>query len=574
MKTKKKENIIIIIILIVMLIAIIGVSWAAFNFSQAGNVPNKITTGSITMTYTETDNTISLSNALPTTDKTGTTRLKEGEYFDFNVSSEITGEVNINYEISAKEVGEGTIDGSNIKLYLTKLNGESEEQLMTPEVYNEETSENTYTGRPAGEMSLYTSSMNSSESNDYRLRMYVREEYNLQGDGGGLTFTVQVNVYGKAGDEYVPLTTEEILEDNEVKEETTNMFNYASNGSYIASITEEGPQYGSEPSQVTNGLYSMEDEDGTSYYYRGAVTNNNVQFGEYQSDYYVYNYGSRYFQSLEACQEYDSRCSESNRVKLANAGDKMYWKIVRVNGDGSLRLIYNGTSATPDSSDLAHSYAVGKASYNLEKNDPKYTGYTYDRNTNETDSFIKREVDTWYKNALGNTAYDSKVIGGRFCSDSSGYKLASEYDVSEEKLGDLTDVYMYSSMGDRLANFQKNSPGNNAPTLKCPATEETYGGSYRLKAGLITADELVLAGENSYVVGNSYLNLGDNGDWYWSMSPAAVFDFGYASVWNDDVYLNGRDVDNGGAVRPVINVTTDNGFTSGDGTASNPYVIS
>ena len=61
-----------------MLIAIIGVSYAAFSFSQAGSVPNKITTGSITMTYTETDNTISLSNALPTRDATGTTRLKDG----------------------------------------------------------------------------------------------------------------------------------------------------------------------------------------------------------------------------------------------------------------------------------------------------------------------------------------------------------------------------------------------------------------------------------------------------------------------------------------------------------------
>ena len=574
MKTKKKENIIIIAILVVMVIAIIGVSYAAFSFSQQGSVPNKITTGSITMTYTETDNTISLSNALPTTDKTGTTRLKDGEYFDFTVSSEITGEVNINYEISAKEVGDGTIDGSNIKLYLTKLNGESEEQLMTPEVYNEETDSNEYTGRPAGEMSLYTSSMNASESNDYRLRMYVTEEYNPQGDGGGLTFTVQVNVYGKAGDKYVPLTTEEILEDNELQEETTNMFDYASNGSYISSFDpDNGPQYGSEPSQVTNGLFSMEDEDGTSYYYRGAVDNNNVQFGEYQSDYYVYNYGSRYFQSLETCQEYNSSCSESNRVKLASAGDKMYWKIVRVNGDGSLRLIYNGTSATPDNSDLAHSYAVGVTSYNLEYNDPKYTGYTYDRNTNETDSFIKKEVDTWYKNALGNTVYDAMVNGGRFCSDSSGYKNASEYDISEEKMGNLTEVYMYSSMGDRLANFQKNSPGNNAPTLKCPSTEETYGGSYRLKAGLITADELTLAGESMMVLGNSYLNPGESDYWYWSMSPA-VFNNDRAIVWLEFERLFSNFVDYNYAVRPVINVTTDNGFTSGDGTASNPYVIS
>ena len=440
---------------------------------------------------------------------------------------------------------------------------------MVPETYNEESSANDYTGRPVNEMSLYTSSMNSSESNNYRLRMYVDESYNPQGDGGGLTFSVRINVYGKAGDKYVPLTTQKILEDNELQEETTNMFNYASNGSYIASITEEGPQYGSEPSQVTNGLYSMNDEDGVSYYYRGAVDNNNVQFGEYASDYYVYNYSSRYFQSLETCQENNSSCSESNRVKLASAGDKMYWKIVRVNGDGSLRLIYNGTSANPTNSDLVNSYAVGQVPYNLEYDDPKYAGYTYD---NETDSFIKKEVDTWYKNTLGSSSYDSKVTGGRFCSDSSGYKNASEYDVNAEIMGDLTEVYLYSSMGDRLANFQKNSPGNNAPTLSCPATEETYGGSYRLKAGLITADELTLAGESSYVVGNSYLNPGYSEMRYWSMTPAG-FDSGDAFVWYERGLLYNDYVADGGAVRPVINVTTENGFASGDGTASSPYVI-
>ena len=70
---------------------------------------------------------------------------------------------------------------------------------MTPEVYNEETSSNTYTGRPANEMSLYTSSMNSSEEHTYRLRMYVDESYNPQGDGGNLSFSVKINVYGKDG---------------------------------------------------------------------------------------------------------------------------------------------------------------------------------------------------------------------------------------------------------------------------------------------------------------------------------------------------------------------------------------
>ena len=199
---KKKENIVIIVALIIMVIAIIGVSYAAFNYSGLGTKVNTITTGAIKMTYTEDDNIISMSGALPTTDKTGKVRLNPGEYFDFTVSSEIAGNVNINYEISAKDVttSDRKIDGKYIKLYLTRLTDDGEEELMTPETYNEESSANDYTGRPSGEMSLYTSSMNSSESNRYRLRMYVDEAYNPQGDGGGLQFAVQINVYGKDGD--------------------------------------------------------------------------------------------------------------------------------------------------------------------------------------------------------------------------------------------------------------------------------------------------------------------------------------------------------------------------------------
>ena len=130
------------------------------------------------MTYEETSNTISLNAALPTTDKTGMVRLNPGEYFDFSVSSEIVGDVNINYEISAKDItdsGVRKIDGSNIKLYLTRLTDDGEEELMSPETYNEEESSNSYTGRPAGEMGLHTRSTNSRESNTYRLRMYVDE---------------------------------------------------------------------------------------------------------------------------------------------------------------------------------------------------------------------------------------------------------------------------------------------------------------------------------------------------------------------------------------------------------------
>ena len=547
-----------------MLIAIIGVSYAAFSFGQAGNVPNKITTGSITMTYTETDNSISLSNALPTTDKTGTTRLKEGEYFDFTVSSEIVGDVNINYEISAKEVGDGTIDGSNIKLYLTKLNGDSEEQIMTPEVYNVEDSANEYTGRPAGEMSLYTSSMNASESNDYRLRMYVTEEYNPQGDGGGLTFTVQVNVYGKAGEKYVPLTTKEILEDNEVQEEKTKMFNYTANGTYIDNYDDWNEL--TNPEYVTKGLYSNVDEDGTTYYYRGNVDNNYVQFGEYKEDYYVYRYtqGSNTydFVTLESCQAYNSSCSESNRVLKYSSGTPMYWRIVRVNGDGTLRLLYTGTSTSA----TGQYQMVGVGAYNFNYNDPKYTGYTYDKDTTETDSNAKKDIETWYNDVLSGTTYDNEITEGRFCSDSSGYKLASDYDL------DLSyNVFAsYDRLGQTYSNFAK----ANVPTLICSDTDETYGGKYRLKVGLITADELVLSGMTAFGIDtdSSYLTTSDVK--YWTMTSAR-FSSDIAYVWFGFNYLNAEGVISPyRGLRPVINVNTDNGFTSGNGTTSSPYILS
>ena len=180
---------------------IVGISYAAFKFTGLGNKPNTITTGAITMEYTETTNTISMTGALPTTDATGKVRLTEGEYFDFTIKSSIKGNANINWEIAAEDITPSSakkMDGKNIKLYLTKLDSTgAETQVMAPKVYNATTSANTKTGRPSGVMSLATGTMSTSETTNYRLRMYVYEDYNPQGDGGGLSFSVKINAYGK-----------------------------------------------------------------------------------------------------------------------------------------------------------------------------------------------------------------------------------------------------------------------------------------------------------------------------------------------------------------------------------------
>ena len=196
----KKQLLLSIGLVLILVLMIIGISYAAFKFVGEGKKPNTITTGAITMEYEESTNTISMTGALPTTDATGKVRLTAGEYFDFTIKSNIQGNANINWEIAAEDITPSSakkMDGKNIKLYLTKLNGEKEEEVMAPKVYNASTSANTKTGRPSEVMSLATGTMSTSETTNYRLRMYVDEDYNPQGDGGGLSFSVKINAYGK-----------------------------------------------------------------------------------------------------------------------------------------------------------------------------------------------------------------------------------------------------------------------------------------------------------------------------------------------------------------------------------------
>ena len=198
---KKKQLLLSIGLVLILVLMIVGISYAAFKFVGIGNKPNTITTGAITMEYTESTNTISMTGALPTTDATGKVRLTAGEYFDFTIKSSIQGNANINWEIAAEDITPSSakkMAGKNIKLYLTKLDSTgAETQVMAPKVYNASTSANTKTGRPSGVMSLATGTMSASETTNYRLRMYVDESYNPQGDGGGLSFSVKINAYGK-----------------------------------------------------------------------------------------------------------------------------------------------------------------------------------------------------------------------------------------------------------------------------------------------------------------------------------------------------------------------------------------
>ena len=199
---KRKEKIILWGSAVLLLGVIVGISYAAFTFGQSGKNLNTVTTGIMQMSYEESSNVIKMTGALPTTDATGKVRLNEGEYFDFTVSSTIQGDAQINWEIAAEDFSSNTFDGKNVKLYLTSLDSSGNEtEVMAPKVFTKKTTENKKTGRPANTMSLATGTMSASTSTKYRLRMYVDEKYNPQGDGGGKKFAIRINVYGKVYEE-------------------------------------------------------------------------------------------------------------------------------------------------------------------------------------------------------------------------------------------------------------------------------------------------------------------------------------------------------------------------------------
>ena len=88
----------------ILVVAVVGVSFAAFSYSKTGEKVNTITTGTITMSYSETTNGINLTNALPMTDEVGKTLSEENQYFDFTVGATISGTTTINYAITAVQL--------------------------------------------------------------------------------------------------------------------------------------------------------------------------------------------------------------------------------------------------------------------------------------------------------------------------------------------------------------------------------------------------------------------------------------------------------------------------------------
>ena len=319
-----------------------------------------------------------------------------------------------------------------------------------------------------------------------------------------------------------------------------------------SNVTANRIEYVNEFGKVTDlneaGLYKTQDDLGDSYYFRGAPSNNYVQFGSYAAGSTVN--GTTY-----------------------NEETPMYWRIVRINGDGTIRLVYDGTTKAQNGT--THASNVGTSAFNSNDDNTKYVGYTYDDgNGNQVDSTIKGVLDTWYDTHL-KANYGDKIADSIFCNDRSEASKAYIDENYEETTDPNEAVYTEIYYG-----AYKRFSADNAPSLRCPnqsdryTVDDTINGNGLLKnpVGLITADEEVLAGNSAYKTNTSYYLY--NGGSYWTSAP---FDWGIfgdgTTVWEvDGGSLNREFVFMKNGVRPVISLKADVLF-EGDGTIDNPYKI-
>lgn len=201
---KRKKIYTKILLLVLALFIVIGASYAAFLFTGIGDKVNSVTTGAITMTYTEGTNSIKMENALPMSDENGKNLMGGDQVFDFTVSMEITGDFTVAYEVVAEKQNTSTLGNQEVKLYLERSEDSNNySSVMDPTYYVPSDKETTF-GAPVGSMIMDTGVVNSSTIYYYRLRMWVDEEY--EDAGTPKSFTVKVNVYG---------TTESTTIDNE-----------------------------------------------------------------------------------------------------------------------------------------------------------------------------------------------------------------------------------------------------------------------------------------------------------------------------------------------------------------------
>ena len=304
-------------------------------------------------------------------------------------------------------------------------------------------------------------------------------------------------------------------------------------------------------------LAAAEDDYGTSYYFRGAVTNNYVEFA--------------------------NKC----------------WRIVRVSGDGSVKLILhndntkkaaNPCDSANNSTSAAFAHYNGstyKSVFNLRGSDNAYVGFKYGTlgsrtyqatHANTNNSTILTNLETWYNNNL--KTYESVIADTEWCNDKTNVTDTTYNPMNYKNVNGLgfgTNETYYGAT-QRLVSASK-SAGGTGPSLKCNGELSKITS----EVGLITADELAFAGY-AYGKNNTTTYLQENATatyntWWWSLSPY-TFNSYNAYVWSVggsagsfDGNFDGSSGNFSSAVRPSISLISTT-YVTGNGSSEHPYTIS
>ena len=380
--------------------------------------------------------------------------------------------------------------------------------------------------------------MSKESSTNFTIRLSYDNSVVSQPNNTTSTITINIDYVQDVGQTITPEDPEietpvkimdTIIQNNEINTDDSIDFSQVSSstngqGLYYTTIDDSTINV----NKNTNSLHSMTNILKTNsiriYYYRGNVENNYIYFAGF------------------------------------------YWRIIRTNEDGSIRMIYQGktANATKNNAQIANS------KFNEGYLDNAYVGYMYgtpgsnkyeDTHANLHDSTIKTILDSWYENNL--LEYSNYIEDSGFCNDRSitngtGYST----------------IYTEYSSYDRVLNKKQ-------PSFSCYSKNDLFtvsntkgNGNLDYPIGLITADEMIYAGGSRMVNNDEYYLY--TGNRYWTMTPFYFLNAN-SGAYNWGIYSLGDSrygtVNNSFGVRPVINLKSTVVISQGDGTADNPYIV-
>ena len=513
---EKKQKRVMIYVMIISLICVVGVSYAFFTAGMSSETSTTVRAdaGTMKITYDGGAN-INLAGIYPKDDVWATKTI--------TVTGNNTTDAEMYYKLTLV-VDSNTFKTDDPLQYELVSTNDSTNGEIIPNI-----SKTDITGTSIELGSGHFAKANNAK-HTYLLKIYYPKKATSQNANQGAAFSAHVEITS-AKAPTVSNLAETILANNEVK----------------APITTPGAAISTASEAL---LASTEDDYGTSYYFRGAVTNNYVEFA--------------------------NKC----------------WRIVRVGGDGSVKLILHNdnTTGVANPCDAANNSASAafarysnetyKSAFNTNYNDNAYVGFKYgtvgasdyaSAHANTNKSTILTNLETWYNNNL--KAYESVIDDNVWCNDKTKVTDTSynpwSYGGNATGLGYGTNKTYYGAT-QRLISTS-NSAGGTGPSLKCNGELSKITS----KVGLITADELAFAGY-AFERNNTTTYLQENAtdSRWWSLSPGR-FGSSYACVWfvgGSSVDFNDYYVDNSYGVRPLISLKPST-YVTGNGTSDKPYKV-